>query len=120
MANKPAPRKWNDIQIAIATISMAGTLVFWNMFAGPDREVAAKNAKEQAAAPLQPSVIVTAVPIVAAPPTPLANGKILFGGNAPQTQIIVQTGGSRGGGGGGGGGNSGNGGSGGVTSTRSS
>jgi len=111
MANKPAPKKWNDIQVAIATISMASTLVFWNMFAGPDREAAAKRAQEQAAIPPHPTV--TAEPIVAAQPTPLGDGKILFGGNAPQTTIIVQTGGRNGGGGASGGG-------GGVTSTRSS
>ena len=51
MANKPAPKKWSDIQVAIATISMASTLVFWNMFAGPDRVSAAKRTQEQAAIP---------------------------------------------------------------------
>lgn len=107
MANKPSARNWNDIQVAIATISMASTLVFWNMFAGPDRESAEKRVQEQTAVPPQP--IVTAAPIVAAQPTPLGDGKILFGGNAPQTQIIVKTGGGGGGGGGGG-----------VTSTGSS
>jgi len=117
MANKPAPRKWNDIQVAIATVSMASTLVFWNMFAGPDRESVEKRTQEQASVPPQPTI--AAAPIVAAQPTPLGDGKILFGGNAPQTQIIVQTGGRNGGGdsaaasGGGGGG-------GGVTSTGSS
>jgi hypothetical protein len=118
MANKPAPRKWNDIQIAIATISMASTLVFWNVFAGPDREAAAKRTQEQAAAiPPQPTII--AEPILAAKPTPLGDGKILFGGKAPQTQItVVRSGG--GGGGGGGGGSASGGGGGGVTSTGSS
>jgi len=38
MTNKPAPKKWIDIQVVIATISMASTLVFWNMFAGPDKQ----------------------------------------------------------------------------------
>jgi len=111
MTNKPAPKKWIDIQVVIATISMASTLVFWNMFAGPDRESAEKRAQEQAAIPPQP--IITAEPIITAQPTPLGDGKILFGGNAPQTQIIVRTGGGGGGGGSGGGG-------GGVTSTGSS
>jgi uncharacterized membrane protein YgcG len=105
MANKPAPRNWNDIQVAIATVSMASTLIFWNMFAGPDRESAVKRAQEQAAIPPQP--VVTAAPIVIAQPTPLGDGKILFGGSAPQTQIIVQTGGGGGGGGGDGGGGGG-------------
>jgi hypothetical protein len=115
MANKPASRNWNDIQVAIATISMASTMVFWNMFAGPDREASVKRAQEQAAIPPQPTV--TAVQIVAAPPTPLGDGKILFGGSAPQTQVtIIQTGG----GGGGGGAIGSSGGGGGVTSTGSS
>lgn len=112
MANKPAPRKWNDVQIAIATISMATALAFWNMFAGPDRASAEKRAQEQAAILPQPTV--TAAPIVIVPPTPLGDGKILFGGNAPQTQIIVRSGGGGGGGGGG------RGGGGPVTSTKSS
>jgi hypothetical protein len=119
MANKPAPKKWIDIQLVIATISMASTLVFWNMFAGPDREAAAKRAQEQAVAiPPQPTVtaqpIVAAQSIVTAQPTPLGDGKILFGGSAPQTKIIVQTSNRNGGGGGSGGGG------GGVTSTGSS
>lgn len=106
MANKPGSRNWNDIQIVIATISMAVTLAFWNMFAGPDRASAVKRAQEQAAIPPQP--MVTAV--VVAPPTPLGDGKLLFGGSAPQTQIIVHSG--RGGNAGGDGSP--------VTSTRSS
>ncbi len=112
MANKPAPRNWNDIQIVIATISMAVTLIFWNMFAGPDRASAVKRAQEQAANPLQPLV----GGVVAVQPTPLGDGKILFGGTAPQTQIIVRSSG----GGGGGGGAAATGGGGAVTSTKSS
>jgi uncharacterized membrane protein YgcG len=119
MANKPAPKKWNDIQVAIATISMASTLVFWNVFAGPDREAAAKRAQEQAAA-IPPQPIITAEPIVAVQPTPLGDGKILFGGKAPQTQITVARSGGGGGGGGGAASGGGGGGGGAVTSTGSS
>lgn len=100
MANKPAPRNWNDIQVAIATISMALTLVFWNLFAGPDRVSALKRVQEQASLP-PPEPMQTAEPVVVQP-TPPGDGKILFGGSAPQTQIIVQNGGGGGGGGGGG------------------
>ena len=113
MANKPAPKKWIDIQLVIATISMAFTLVFWNLFAGPDRESALKRAQEQAAIP-PPEPLQTTEPVVVIQPTPLGDGKILFGGSAPQTTIIVQnsggggnSGGSGGGGGGGGGGTGG-------------
>ena len=111
MANKPTSRNWNDVQIAIATISMAFTLAFWNLFAGPDRETAAKRAQEQATLlPLQP--VQTIAPVIEVQPTSqatvplLGNGPILLGGSAPQTQIIVQTGRKGGGGGGGGGGGS--------------
>lgn len=103
MANKPASRNWNDIQVVIATISMALTLVFWNLFAGPDRVSALKRAQEQAA--LQPSQPIQTTESVLVQPTPPGDGKILFGGSAPQTQIIVQSGGrgdNNGGGGGGG------------------
>lgn len=107
MANKPASRNWNDIQLAIATISMAVTLVFWNLFAGPDREAALKRAQEQALLPPSPQLTVQAaesaivqpnLPVVVQQPTPLGDGKILFGGSAPQTQIIVSGGGGGGGG----------------------
>ena len=46
--NKPTPRNWNDVQVAIATISMVATLACWNLFAGPDRASALKRAQEQA------------------------------------------------------------------------
>ena len=107
MPNKPAPRNWNDIQLVIATGSMALTLAFWNLFAGPDRESAMKRAQEQAALPpSQPTQI--AAPVVEAQPSlqtsALPTGPILLGGSAPQTQITVVRGGGGGGGGGSGGG----------------
>jgi hypothetical protein len=118
MANKPAPRNWNDIQIMIATGSMALTLAFWNVFAGPDRDAAIKHAQEQAALP-PPQPMQTSAPVVESQPilqeSTLPNaGPILLGGSAPQTQIIVKTGG------GGGGGAAAAGGSGAAASTGSS
>ena len=107
MANKPASRNWNDIQLVIATGSMALTLAFWNQFAAPDRESAMKRAEERAALPPPPAQ--TAAPIFVEvqptlqPPT-LPTGPILLGGSAPQTTIIVEKGGGGGGGGGSGGG----------------
>jgi len=117
MANKPTSRNWNDIQLVIATACMAFTLAFWNIFAGPDREAALKHAQEQAALPpAQPSQITA--PVIEAQPVPqnstLPTGPILLGGNAPQTQIIVQVGG------GGGGGNTGGGNTGSTTVTSTS
>ncbi|MBI5951765.1 MAG: hypothetical protein HY865_08915 [Chloroflexi bacterium] len=117
MANKPAPRNWNDVQLMIATGSMAFTLVFWNLFAGPDRETAIRRAQEQAALPPSQPVQETAPAVEPQPSTLQTTGPILLGGSAPQTQVIVKV--NRGGGGGDGGGGGGGGG-GGSTSTSSS
>jgi len=102
MAGKSKINKWNDIQLVIASGSMALTLVFWNFFAGPDRETALKRAQEQAAIPPPEPTEVAVAPIVQPTPT-IITGPILLGGKAPQTQIIVQPGNNGGGGGGGGG-----------------
>lgn len=105
MANKPATRNWNDTQMIIATISMAMTLGFWNLFAGPDREAAAKRAEEEAAQMVAQKAVLapqaTATPLVPTQSTLQGNGTIFLGGSAPQTQIIVPA--SRRGKGGGGG-----------------
>ena len=86
MANRPVSRNWSDIQLVIATGSMALTLAFWNLFAGPDRETALKRAQEQAALP--PPQPQTAAPVVQPTlesTTLQGNGPILLGGSAPQT-----------------------------------
>jgi hypothetical protein len=96
MANKPGARSWNDVQIVIATISMAFTLGLWNLFAGPDRETAFKRAQTQ---PTQQPIEQSPAPIIAQPvPTPLGDGVLLLGGSAPQTTVIVRSGGGNGGG----------------------
>jgi hypothetical protein len=100
--NKPASRKWTDVQLFLATAAMALTLGLWNMFASPDRAVVKVNIQPT----VQPPQPVAEQPAVVAP-TPAGPVKILLGGTAPQTQIIVNTGGGNGGGGGGGGGNGG-------------
>lgn len=105
--NKPAARHWNDVQVAIATISMVATLGYWNLFAGPDRASALKHAKEQAAPDPLPATDAVLVPTA----TP-KDGKIYFGGTEPQLVIVVQQqrkNGVGGGGGGGGGGGEGDG-----------
>ena len=106
--NKPAPKNWNDIQVAIATASMVTTLACWNMFAGPDRASALERAQEQAT--VDPATIVNAVTA-----TPQV-GKVFFGGAEPQPVVVVlrpnsNSGGGGGGSGGGGGGNNNGGGS---------
>ena len=98
-----------------AALSMALTLALWNLFAGPDREAAAKRVEELASTPLQSQPTEIVQPAVEAAPE-LPTGPIFLGGSAPQTQIIVTT--KNGGGGGGNGGGSGSGSP--VTSTSSS
>jgi len=115
MANKPAPKKnWNDVQVAIAVVSMATTLAAWNLFAGPDRASAMKRAEEQSATlppptPTAEPTLMIPTPVVVASPTS-TDGKVYFGGVKPQTVIVVQGGGGGGGGGGGCGGGGGGGG----------
>jgi hypothetical protein len=86
MAAKPNSRNWNDIQIVIAAVSMALTLGLWNLFAGPDREVALQRAQTP------PSIEPPAAPTITQPAAP-AGGILLLGGSAPQTTVIVQNGG---------------------------
>lgn len=111
---KPAPRNWNDVQIFLAASAMAFTLALWNVFAGPDRALAAEKPAEAA---LQPPTVDEPAAIEAATPPAIQQGKILLGGQAPQTEIFVTNvrggdGGAAslpvsGGGGGGGGGGTG-------------
>lgn len=78
MANKPAPRNWNDVQMVLATMAMALTLGLWNLFAQPDRALAKENTETAVVPPLPP----TEQPNLA--PTPLPQIKIMLGGAAPQ------------------------------------
>ena len=116
MAAKGSGRSWQDIQLMIATSSVAVTLGLWNLLAGPDREASLERAEEQArqealAADVQATPL---APAIAEAPMPPGETVLLLGGQAPQTRIVVQ------GGKGGGGGRGGGGGGGAATSTRSS
>lgn len=119
MAPKPK-RSWFDIQMTIMTISMASALGLWNLFAGPDREAALRKAAEIQASQPEPAGLspTPEVPMrnASTVPLPQPGEKIMLGGTAPQTKVVIQTRRSGGGGGGGGGGGSG----GPVTSTSSS
>jgi hypothetical protein len=90
MAAKPNSNKWSDIQLAIAAVSMTAVIAFWNMFAGPDRTKADEKAAAEQQALLVPTVntisVEAPVPEVAMPPLGYT---ILFGGAAPQPQVIV-------------------------------
>lgn len=121
MAPRPK-RSWFDVQMAIMTVSMASALGLWNLFAGPDRAAALRKAAEAQAIPPEPVELPPSpeAPVLNASsvPLPKPGEKIMLGGTAPQTQVIVQAkrknkGGDGGGGGGGGGGGA-------VTSTSSS
>ena len=121
MPPKPK-RSWFDVQMTIMTISMASALGLWNLFAGPDRETALRKAAEAQASQPEP---VELPPTPESPtlnanfvPLPEPGEKIMLGGTAPQTKVVIQT--KRGGGGGGGSGGGGGGGGSPVTSTSSS
>lgn len=102
MASKTNTNKWSDVQLAIAAISMTSVIAFWNVFAGPDKAKADENtlAEQQSSSipTITPTVIVeTPMPQVTMPPVGYA---ILFGGAAPQPQVIVVNKPKGGGGGG--------------------
>ena len=79
--NKLTPKNWNDVQVAIATVSMVTTLACWNLFAGPDRVSALERSQEQATA--DPSAA------AASPATPVGDGKVYFGGAEPKQVVVV-------------------------------
>ena len=82
MHNKPNARRWADVQIIIAAISMTVTLALWNLFSAAARagEVAAASGDGNQATP-PPEVDPTALPTL--PPTPMQPVRILLGGSAP-------------------------------------
>lgn len=91
MAPKTNSNKWSDIQIAIAAVSMTAVIAFWNIFAGPDKVKADGKAAAEQQALLLPTITSTAIveapaPVVTMPPQGYT---ILFGGKAPQPQVIV-------------------------------
>lgn len=91
MAPKPNSNKWSDVQLAIAAISMTAVIAFWNMFAGTDKAKADERAAAEQQALLIPTVTPTAfvetpMPEITMPPVGYT---ILFGGAAPQPQVIV-------------------------------
>ncbi|GAB4572794.1 MAG: hypothetical protein Fur0017_25210 [Anaerolineales bacterium] len=118
MAPKANANKWSDIQLAIAAISMTSVIAFWNIFAGPDKAKADDKAAAQ-----QTLLIPTVTPtVIVEPPAPEVTMPpigytILFGGKAPQPQVIVV---QKPKGGGGGGGNEDSGGGGGAPASQPS
>jgi hypothetical protein len=91
MPPKVNSNKWSDVQLAIAAISMTAVIAFWNMFAGPDKVQNNEKAETEQQASVIPTVTPTAfvetpVPEITMPPLGYT---ILFGGVAPQPQVIV-------------------------------
>ena len=93
-SNKLAPKNWNDVQVAIATVSMVTTLACWNLFAGPDRASALERSQQQAGN--DPSTANADVSAQSAPQV----GKVYFGGAEPKQVVVVIQQQRRGGGGG--------------------
>jgi hypothetical protein len=74
MASKTRNRNWYDVETAIATVAIVGTLGLWNLFASP-----VQKPKPQPAQPLPP----TEEPPVAVTPTPMPYVKITFATQLP-------------------------------------
>lgn len=122
MPAKPNARNWNDVQTAIATAAIVTTLGMWNLFATPEKTVAAQTQEPEEPGPTLPPT----EPPVTPQPTLMPHVKIMFTSVPTQTTNIVQQSQQEtkkkkkkkkdnGGGGGGGGGGSSS-----VTQTQSS
>lgn len=86
--SKSKKNNFEDVKMLIATLSITMTLVFWHLFSAsatpPEKQVPIANIP-------QSSVTLAPVATLSAPTVaPTFTGKILFGGEAPQPQVIVQ------------------------------
>lgn len=82
MPARPNSRKWNDVQTAIATAAIVGTLGLWNLFA-----TASKVETAQAGEPVVPAP--TQSPEEDAPVV-MPQVKIMFTQTASQTTTVQQ------------------------------
>ncbi|MBI1794929.1 MAG: hypothetical protein HYR70_12185 [Chloroflexi bacterium] len=83
MQNKTSSKNWTDIQLIISSIAIALTLGLWSLFASPAKKNSGVSG--QVVVPPQPDTTTVAQPQLA------PGQKILFGGTAPQPQVIVKT-----------------------------
>jgi len=81
MPAKPNSRRWNDVQMAIATAAIVTTLGLWNLFSTPS-----KTNGTQTNEPVMPPMDSP----FASMPTAMPQVKIMFTQTAPQTNIIQQ------------------------------
>ena len=78
MPAKPNSRNWSDVQTALATMAVVGTLGLWNLFATPS--------KSSEPVPVIPP---TEVPQESVP-VAMPQVKIMFTPAAPQTTVVPQ------------------------------
>lgn len=82
MPAKPNPRNWNDVQTAIAAVTVVITLGLWNLFAQPSKTVTAQSVDTLTPPPTEPPI--------AAEPAAIPQVKIMFTQVAPQNIVITQ------------------------------
>lgn len=81
MAAKPTSRKWSDVQTAIATAAIVGTLGLWNLFATPSKAETVQASEPVVPPPTEP-------PAEEAAPIAMPQVKIIFTQTAPQTTAV--------------------------------
>lgn len=86
MPAKPNARNWNDVQTAIATAAIVTTLGMWNLFARPEKTVAAQAQEPDGPSPTLPP----AEPPVTPEPAMMPQVKIMFTQIPTQTTNVVQ------------------------------
>jgi hypothetical protein len=88
MAAKPNSRNWNDVQTAIATVTIVTTLGLWNLFATPKKTEVAKPVEPIIHPPTEPPMELA--PATLPVPTAMPQVKIMFAQATPQTGIVQQ------------------------------
>jgi hypothetical protein len=89
MPPKQNSRNWNDVQTAIATVSIVTTLGLWNLFATPSKTKIVQTGEPvipPTQPPLQAEAATETVPS-AAIPAAMPQVKIMFTPGAPQPSI---------------------------------
>lgn len=81
MPAKANTRNWNDVQTAIATVSIVTTLGLWNLFATPSKTDVTKTNE-----PVIPPTEVPEEPVL----TGMPQVKIIFTPIAPQNTVVIQ------------------------------
>ena len=89
MNNKPQ-KSWGEIQLAIAALGLTATLAFWNLFSTPQKQLVVAQSTDTTLPPAPPQDPTQAAPAVVTATPGFIPVKIIFGGKAPQQQVIVQ------------------------------